>query len=74
MKEPSSEDVLVPRRPARLATGRSEEFDAVVSNGDIVLVAESKSTLKSEYVRRPPAWHRPDGTHVVLVPTCCRAG
>ena len=30
--------------------GRSEEFDALVSRGDVVLIAESKSTLRPEHL------------------------
>ena len=38
------------RRRHRLDPGRMEEFDAVASGGDILLVAESKSRLKPEYI------------------------
>lgn len=38
------------RRSHPVNPGRSEEYDAVVSRRDIVLIAESKSTLRPEHV------------------------
>ena len=38
------------RRRHRTDPGRDEEFDAVTSAGDVVLVAESKSSLRPEHI------------------------
>ena len=38
------------RRHHPVDPGRSEEYDAVASRGDVLLIAESKSTLRPEHV------------------------
>jgi hypothetical protein len=38
------------RRHHPADAGRSEEYDAVVSGGDVLLIAESKSTLRPEHI------------------------